>query len=80
MTLDLTAIRAREKAAMPMDLYEAGKALGMAYNDRSALLAEVERLREALEKHGRHMPYCQSTFLEGKACDCGLDAALEAPR
>ncbi len=47
MTLDLPAIRARAEAALPMDLYEAGKALGMAHMDRAALLAEVERLREA---------------------------------
>lgn len=49
MTLDLPAIRARAEAALPMDLYEAGKALGMAHMDRAALLAEVERLSRNLE-------------------------------
>lgn len=79
MTLDLPAIRARAEAALPMDLYEAGKALGMAHMDRAALLAEVERLREAVEKYGVHGASCDKYAYEGP-CTCGLDAALEAPR
>ena len=44
----------------------------------AALLAENERLREALRTYGHHLPTCASTaYLTASECDCGILAALE---
>ena len=37
---------------------------------------EVERLREALGKYGRHLAYC----LGNGRCTCGLEQALEGEK
>ena len=58
-------------------------------NALPALLAEVERLREALRDFGRHRPSCGlnrrfdaagNVIGFGTECDCGLLAALAEPR
>lgn len=52
---------------------------------RDRLTAERDRLREALNKYGRHMWHCEITpttyggeasVTPGKPCTCGLSAAL----
>lgn len=35
-----------------------------------------EKLREALEKFGRHTEYCLRTQFPTRTCTCGLNAAL----
>lgn len=40
------------------------------------LLAEVQRLHDALEKHGCHMSDCQGDMHNPYGCTCGLQAAL----
>lgn len=44
--------------------------------DAPTLLAENKRLREALEKYGRHTGTCNSHG--GKDCNCGWDRARAA--
>lgn len=47
--------------------------------DYDALAAEVEGLRRALDKYGRHDSMCdfyRMASIAEKVCDCGLSAAL----
>ena len=53
-----------------------------AVNALPALLAELETLREALRRYGRHWSDCPArawthTDKEAPLCDCGFSAALE---
>lgn len=46
-----------------------------------ALVAERERLREALERYGSHHVNCGFWDTDNpRDCSCGFSAALEAPR
>lgn len=41
------------------------------------LIAEVERLRDALNRYGEHCPSCSATVSSDRACDCGLTELLK---
>jgi hypothetical protein len=47
------------------------------WRELTRLRAEVERLREALEKYGEHKAGCLSNHgLHPKECDCGFQLTL----
>lgn len=52
-----------------------------AHEVAAALRAENARLREALEKYGKHLEHCDvDDLFIPKPCNCGLTAALQETR
>ena len=50
-----------------------------AYNEGvEAMWPEVERLRAALKRYGRHQGLCWPEAYPHHVCKCGLDAALNS--